>query len=164
MPNPQKDAPPQAYLGLEQIAWFKERLRDSKAPWKIWGHSFGTLTWRADPQNLPPSLRAQWPGESYAVLNGGFSVEHDEIFDMVRTEGVTGLAIIAGDKHSFWAGYPAKTLPPQPFEPVGVEFITGSISAPGLAEVSEVIIKRITRCARSTLATRRMDRCSARST
>ncbi|HJT98610.1 MAG TPA: alkaline phosphatase D family protein [Rhodanobacteraceae bacterium] len=142
VPNPQVDAPPQAYLGLEQIAWLKERLRTSQAPWKIWGHSFGTLTWRADPQNLPPPLRASWPGESYAVLNAGYGVEHDEIFDMLREEGVTGLAIVAGDKHSFWAGYPAKTLPPQPFEPVGVEFITGSISAPGLAEVAETIIKK----------------------
>jgi alkaline phosphatase D len=142
VPNPQADAPPQAYLGIEQIAWLKQHLRDSKAPWKIWGHSFGTLTWRADLQNLPPPLRAEWPGDGYAVLNAGYAVEHAEIFDMVRDEGVTGFAIVAGDKHSFWAGYPAKTLPPQPFEPVGVEFITGSISAPGLAEVSETIIKK----------------------
>ena len=43
----------------------------SKAPWKIWGHSFGTLTWRVDPQNLPPPLRAQWPGDGYAVPERG---------------------------------------------------------------------------------------------
>ena len=140
--NPQADAPPQAYLGLEQMAWFKERLAQSKAPWKIWGHSFGTMTWRVDPQNLPPPLRAQWPGDGYAVLNAGYAVEHAEIFDHVRDNGITGLAIVAGDKHSFWAGYPCKALPPQAFEPVGVEFITGSISAPGLAEVSETIIPK----------------------
>ncbi len=138
--NPQAGLPPQAYLGLEQIAWLKDRLRRSQAPWKIWGHSFGTLTWRADPQNLPAPLRAAWPGEGYAVLNAGFAVEHTEIFDMVREEGVTGLAIVAGDKHSFWAGYPTKSLPPAGFDPVGVEFITGSISAPGLAEVSETVV------------------------
>jgi alkaline phosphatase D len=140
--NPQVDAPPQAYLGLEQMAWFKERLAQSKAPWKIWGHSFGTMTWRVDPQNLPPPLRAQWPGEGYAVLNAGFGVEHDEIFDHVRDRGITGFALVAGDKHSFWAGYPCKALPPQTFDPVGVEFITGSISAPGLAEVSETVIPK----------------------
>jgi alkaline phosphatase D len=140
--NAQADAPPQAYLGLEQMAWFKERLTQSKAPWKIWGHSFGTLTWRVDPQNLPPPLRAQWPGDGYAVLNAGFAVEHDEIFDHVRDHAITGFALVAGDKHSFWAGYPCKALPPQKFEPVGVEFITGSISAPGLAEVSETIIPK----------------------
>jgi alkaline phosphatase D len=140
--NAQADAPPQAYLGLEQMAWLKERLRSSKAPWKIWGHSFGTLTWRVDLQNLPDPLRASWPGEGFGVLNAGFAVEHAEIFDMVRDEGITGLAIVAGDKHSFWAGYPCKHLPPRPFEPVGIEFITGSISAPGLAEVMETIVPK----------------------
>ncbi|HKE46758.1 MAG TPA: alkaline phosphatase D family protein [Rhodanobacteraceae bacterium] len=141
-PNPQADAPPQAYLGLEQMAWFKQQLKASQAPWKIWGHSFGTLTWRVDPQNLPEPLRATWPSEGYAVLNAGYAVEHDEIFDLVKNEGITGLAIVAGDKHSFWAGYPCKALPPQAFEPVGVEFITGSISAPGLAEVNETVIAK----------------------
>jgi len=24
---------------------------------------------------------------------------------MIRDEGITGLAIVAGDKHNFWAGY-----------------------------------------------------------
>jgi alkaline phosphatase D len=44
---------------------------------------------------------------------------------------------VAGDRHSFWAGLAAASLPPQPFEPVGVAFITGSISAPGLVEAYE---------------------------
>jgi alkaline phosphatase D len=141
-PNTQADAPPQAYLGVEQLAWFKERLRRSRAPWKIWGHSFGTLTWRADLHNLPAPLRASWPGEGYGILNAGYAVEHAEIFDFIRDERITGFAIVAGDKHSFWAGYPSKELPPRRFEPVGVEFITGSISAPGLAEVAESIVAK----------------------
>lgn len=133
--NPQRDAPPQAYLGLEQMAWFKERLRAARAPWKIWGHSFGTLNWRTDPQNLPPEFAATWPSTEYGVMSRSYTVEHGEIFGMVREEGITGFAIVAGDKHSFWAGYPSETLPPRPFEPVGVEFITGSISQQGAAEV-----------------------------
>jgi alkaline phosphatase D len=140
--NPQVDAPPQAYLGLDQIAWLKQRLLRSRAPWKIWGHSQGTLTWRTDLHNLPAPLRQLWPGEGYAVLNAGSAVEHAEIFDMIAQEGVTGFAIVAGDKHSFWAGYPSKTLPPHAFEPVGVEFITGSVSSPGLAELAETALAR----------------------
>lgn len=140
--NPQFDEPPQAYLGIEQMAWFKERLRAAKAPWKIWGHSFGTLTWRTDPQNLPAEFAAMWPSDDYGVLNRSYVVEHAEIFGMVRDEGITGLAIVAGDKHSFWAGYPSETLPPRPFEPVGVEFVTGSISQQGLAEVQELTFPR----------------------
>lgn len=135
IPNPQVNEPPQAYLGVEQMKWFKERLRAAKAPWKIWGHSFGTLTWRTDPQNLPDEFKATWPSTEYGVFSRSYVVEHAEIFGMVRDEGITGLTIVAGDKHSFWAGYPSETLPPRPFEPVAVEFITGSISQQGSAEV-----------------------------
>lgn len=135
VPNPQRDAPAQAYLGIAQMKWFKDRLRAAKAPWKIWGHSFGTLTWRTDPQNLPDEFKATWPSTEYGVFNRSYVVEHAEIFGMVRDEGITGLAIVAGDKHSFWAGYPSETLPPRAFEPMGVEFITGSISQQGSAEV-----------------------------
>ncbi|MEQ1784414.1 MAG: alkaline phosphatase D family protein, partial [Hyphomonadaceae bacterium] len=134
-PNPQRNEPAQAYLGVEQMKWFKERLRAAKAPWKIWGHSFGTLTWRTDPQNLPPEFAATWPSTEYGIFSRSYVVEHAEIFGMVRDEGITGLTIVAGDKHSFWAGYPSETLPPRPFEPVAVEFITGSISQQGSAEV-----------------------------
>ncbi|HVV33746.1 MAG TPA: alkaline phosphatase D family protein [Vitreimonas sp.] len=133
--NPQVHEPPQAYLGVEQMAWFKERLRAARAPWKIWGHSFGTLTWRTDPQNLPPEFAASWPSTEYGVFNRSYLVEHREIFSMIRDEGITGFAIVAGDKHSFWAGYPSENLPPRDFNPVGVEFITGSISQQGAAEV-----------------------------
>lgn len=140
--NTQRDAPPQTYLGLEQVAWFKDRLRASKAPWKIWGHSFGTLTWRTDPQNMPEPHRKDWPGNGFGVLNGGNIVEHSEIFGLVQKEGITGFAIVAGDKHSFWAGYPSNTLPPRAFEPVGVEFVTGSITAQGSAEVLELTMKK----------------------
>lgn len=142
-PNPNKDSPPEAYLGLPQMAWLKDCLRTAKAPWKIWGHSFGTLTARTDPQNLPEPFADRWPkGAGYGVINGSYQVEHREIFDMIVDEGITGLAIVAGDKHSFWAGYPSKTLPPRDFTPVGVEFITGSISAQGAAEVYELTLPK----------------------
>jgi alkaline phosphatase D len=145
VPNPQIDAPPQAYLGVEQLAWFKERLRTAEAPWKIWGHSFGTLTARSDPQNLPPEFSDMWPSAEYGDYYRSYVVEHSEIFRMVRDEGITGFAIVVGDRHSFWAGYPSETLPPAPFEPVGVEFITGSISAQNAAEVQALTFPRDSR-------------------
>ncbi len=142
-PNPNKDAPPEAYLGLEQMAWFKDRLRAARAPWKIWGHSFGTLTGRADPQNLPAAFADWWPnGAGYGVTTGGYRLEHAEIFDMIRAEGITGFTIVAGDRHAFWAGYPSKTLPPRAFDPVGVEFVTGSISSQTLGEVQQLTMPR----------------------
>jgi alkaline phosphatase D len=64
-------------------------------------------------------------------------VERGEIYDFVRDHGITGFATVAGDRHSFWAGLAAKSLPPQEFSPVGVAFVTGSISAPGMVEAQE---------------------------
>jgi len=141
VPNFRKDEAPQTILGAEQKAWFLDRLRTSKATWKIWANSLGTLDWRADPQNLPAGLTTPWPGAGYAGFGGGDHsgayVERAEIYDLVRDAGITGFATVAGDRHSFWAGFAAKALPPAKFEPVGVAFITGSISAPGLVEALE---------------------------
>ena len=80
-------------------------------------------------------MASLWGSTEYSVYNRSYLTEHAEIFGMIRDEGITGLAIVAGDKHSFWAGYPSENLPPRKFEPVGVEFITGSISQQGSAEV-----------------------------
>ena len=127
-------------LGRKQKAWFLDQLRSSQARWKLWGNSFGTLDWRSDLQNLPPELRAHWPSDAYAALTGDWSghrFARAEIFDFVQRQKIAGFATIVGDRHSFVAGLLSTDLPPRSFEPVGVEFITGSISAPGLAEAAE---------------------------
>jgi alkaline phosphatase D len=141
IPNFRKDLPPQTILGAEQKAWFLERLAGSRAVWKVWGNSQGTLDMRADPQHLPPGPWRPWPVAGYASFGGGdYSgafVERSEICDFVRSHRITGFATVSGDRHSFWAGLAAGSLPPRPFEPVGIAFITGSISAPGLVEAQE---------------------------
>jgi alkaline phosphatase D len=141
VPNFSKDAPPQTILGAEQKQWFLERLRRSKATWKIWGNTTPTLETRADLQNLPQGFGKPWPGAGYAgSASGDHSTalaERGEIYDFVREHRITGFATIAGDRHSFWAGLAAKYLPPRPFEPVGVSFVVGSVSAPGILEALE---------------------------
>lgn len=138
--NARKNAPPQTLLGAEQKEWFKKRLVESTATWKIWGNSLGTLEWRADPQNLPPEITKPWPG-GYALLGGndhsGAYVERGEIYDLIRDAKITGFAVVSGDRHSFWAGYAAKALPPKPFEPVGLSFVGGSLVSPGAMESYE---------------------------
>lgn len=141
IPNPRKDDPPLSYLGSQQKRWLLKQLGESSARWKIWGHSFGTLDWRSDYQNLPESF-PKWPVEGYNLFNGGYYSENGEIFDLVRDNGITGFAIVAGDRHSFWAGYPSKGLYSGSFEPVGVEFITGAISSPTLFEVATQVIPK----------------------
>jgi alkaline phosphatase D len=141
VPNYRKDEPAQTILGAEQKAWFLQQLAAAKATWKVWGVTQGVMDTRVDPQNLPAGLGKPWPGAGYAGFGGGDHgaayVERAEIYDFVRAQKISGFASIAGDRHSFWAGRAATTLPPEPFAPVGVSFITGSISAPGLAEAQE---------------------------
>jgi len=135
------ERPPQTILGAEQKAWFLERLKGSQATWKIWGNTTATLDMRADPQNLPAGIAKPWPWAGCA----GFGMqdwstaytERAEIYEFVREHGITGFTTVAGDRHSFWAGLAAKSLPPEPFSPVGIAFVTGSISAPGLVEALE---------------------------
>jgi alkaline phosphatase D len=141
VPNFRKDEPPITLLGREQKAWFKRTLAGSRATWKIWAASNGTLDWRADPQNLPAGLTKPWPGAGYACFGGGdlgsIYTERAELYDFIRDHRIDGFVTVSGDRHSFWAGYSAKSLPPKSFDPVGVAFITGSISAPGFAEALE---------------------------
>jgi len=141
MKNFTRDDPPMTVLGREQKAWLKRTLKASQATWKIWGATNGTMDMRADPQNLPPGLAPPWPGKGFACFGGGdFSgapSERAELYDFVRDARVSGFTVVSGDRHSFWAGYAAKSLPPEPFDPVGIAFICGSISAPGMAEAVE---------------------------
>jgi alkaline phosphatase D len=136
---------PQTILGAKQKAWFLERLRTAKATWKIWGNSLGTPDERYDLQNLPATL-GHWVGAGYGVNDvhdwGATYHERAEIYDAVRDAGITGFAIVSGDRHSFWAGYAAKGLPPAAFEPVGVTFVGGSLISPGGAEANEHNLKK----------------------
>lgn len=141
IPNIWATRPPQTILGAEQKIWFLDRLQHSKAAWKIWGNTTATLEMRADPQNLPEGLTKPWPWPGYA----GFALqdwstactEKGEIYDFVSQRGITGFVTIAGDRHAFWAGLAAKSIPPHPFSPVGPVFVTGSISAPTFVEAHE---------------------------
>ena len=136
---------PQSMLGAKQKAWFLDQLRNARATWKVWGNSLGTLDTRVDPQNLPPEVGA-WKGKGYGLMTvydwGSVWHERAEIYDAVRDAGMTGLIIVAGDRHSFWAGYAAKALPPAAFEPVGVSFVGGSMSSVGSAEANEYTQKK----------------------
>ncbi len=142
IPNPRKDKPPRTILGIEQKAWFKEKLRGSTATWKIWGNSLGALDHRVDLQNLPAGMvKNPWPADTYGMAGsnyyGAAYAERKEIYDLVREAKITGFAIVSGDRHSFWAGYAAAHLPPRKFEPVGLSFVGASLVSPGTMEALE---------------------------
>jgi alkaline phosphatase D len=148
VPNPRRSAPPQTILGAKQKAWFKEKLKNSTATWKIWANSEGALDERADPQNLPPGLtKESWPKDGgYANLGqadyGNAYTERAEIYNLVRDAKITGFAIVSGDRHSFWAGYATAQLPPGKFDPVGLSFVGASLTSPGPMEANEHNLKK----------------------
>lgn len=141
VPNFRRAEPPVSVLGTEQKRWLKNAISSSNATWKIWAATNATLDMRVDAQNLPAGLTKPWPGKGYASMGGGdFSTaftERAELYDHVRDAGITGFVTVSGDRHSFWAGYASSQLPPAHFHPVGISFVTGSISAPGLVEAYE---------------------------
>jgi alkaline phosphatase D len=141
LPNPRKDAPAQSMLGAEQKAWFLDRLRSATTHWKLWGNTVAMLDWRIDFHRLPSGTGPKWPAGGYALVEdddwSAYRAERAEILDFVRKAGIGGFATLAGDRHAFSAGLLSTSLPPRGFDPVAVEFITGSISAPGLFEAFE---------------------------
>ena len=146
VPNPRRTAPPLSTLGAAQKEWFLDRLRAATTPWKLWGNSVAMLDWRTDFQNLPDDVGTHWPTTGYALFGdddwSGYRHERAEIFDFVERNGITGLATVCGDRHAFLAGVLSSTLPPHRFHPIGAEFVTGSISAPGLFEAMEFGLPR----------------------
>jgi alkaline phosphatase D len=140
--NPSKNKQPRTILGAEQKKWFKDRLRKSKATWKIWGNSYGTLDNRVDLQNLPAGMvKNPWPADTYGMAGsndfGAAYAERKEIYDLVRDAKITGFAIVSGDRHAFWAGYASAHLPPRKFDPVGLSFVGASMISPGAMEALE---------------------------
>lgn len=138
IPNWRKNSPAQTMLGKEQKAWFLDQLATSKSHWKVWGNTLGSLDARIDfqNQNVVP-----WPDKGYATITAGdwsgYRGELAEICDFVKARSITGFTSVAGDRHAYFAGLLSKSLPPKGFEPVGLEFVTGSISAPGTLEAWE---------------------------
>jgi alkaline phosphatase D len=136
--NFRKDEPPQSMLGKTQKAWFLKQLSGSTATWKLWGNSVGATDVRADLHNLPRGEGPVWPGAGYGIIAnddwGGYRFERAQILDHIRDGRITGFVSLAGDRHSFYAGWLAASLPPKQFAPVGLEYVTGSISAPTIAE------------------------------
>jgi alkaline phosphatase D len=146
-PNFRRDATPRTLLGMTQKHWLLERLSVSRATWKVWANTLATFDMRADPHHLPPGLGAPWPGKGYA----GFArtdhstayAERGEILDHIAHRAITGFVTLSGDRHSFWAGYSAKALPPAEFAPVGINFVVGSISSPGMVEALEYVLPKV---------------------
>lgn len=82
-PNADEDTPEKSLLGPVQLAWLKQALRESRAPFKVLACGSG---WSS----------AKGPGgDSWAA----FLNERNALFDFIRDESIEGVVLISGDTH-----------------------------------------------------------------
>ncbi len=124
-------------LGVDQRAWLREQLRSSPARWQLLGNQVMMAPLRV--VELPKALQRLIPG----VVAGGAGVnagqwdgypgERAGLFEFLEDEGIANVVVLTGDLHSSWAG--ELTLDPNgTATPVGVEFVTPSVTARSFAE------------------------------
>lgn len=85
-PNKDPETPAKTMLGAKQLAWLKRALKDSRAPVKVLASG------------------GEWQSNGTPDSWTSFPRERQEIFDFIRSEGITGVILISGDRH-FTAAY-----------------------------------------------------------
>jgi alkaline phosphatase D len=83
-PNESPDTPEKTFLGKEQFAWVKERLKNSTTPFKVLVCGSG---WTA---------AKGAGGDSWAA----FLNERNALFDFIRDENIKGVVLLSGDTHT----------------------------------------------------------------
>lgn len=113
-------------LGDTQRDWFVNKIRDSRATWKVWANEVMAMQFR---------LLNSGPNSRYVTLDqwDGYPAERSQLFS--RIAGTKNFVAITGDIHSFAAGYLRPDFEQWFSTPVGVEFVGGSITSANLSEV-----------------------------
>jgi len=110
-------------LGAKQLSWFKDKLSDNSATWKIIGNQviFSPLDVSKLRPNSPANLDA-WDG---------YAIERDDIIDHLVKNEIDDVVFLTGDTHTSWAFEVPKTLEnyPSSGESAAVEFGTTSITS-----------------------------------
>jgi alkaline phosphatase D len=126
-------------LGVEQHDWLVDRLRGSTATWRFLGNPI--MVGQVYTHLLP-----DWLVEPLAELGilaedvdaspdqwDGYPAARDRFFSAVRREGTTNLVVLSGDVHTGWALH-LQEDPTDTIEPVGVEFVSPSVTSQNLNE------------------------------
>ncbi len=136
--------PNRTMLGETQRRWFLDKMTQSPRTWKIWGNEVMTMQMKISRAivNAAGVPGLTLPVDLFATLDqwDGYAGERAAIFNALRSANVRNFVTITGDLHTFIAGYQRLNfdgpLAPRavPTDAVGVEFVTGSITASNLAE------------------------------
>ena len=124
-------------LGDDQREWLREEL-GSPAHWRLIANQVMMAPLRL--LDLPKPLRRVVPGlvAGGAGVNAGqwdgYPNERQTLFEHLRREGIGNVVVLTGDLHSSWAA--ELTLDPRETDeaPVGVEFVTPSVTTRSFAD------------------------------
>lgn len=148
IPNYRKNLPSGTVLGHRQKNWFLNSMQESKATWKLWANSFGTISRKADLQNLPDPMAAFWKTKGYGIYGTddwiGYPSERAEIIEFFKLQKLKNLVSLSGDRHNFTAGNIITNENDLYEKPVAVEFGVSSITTPTSFEAFEYVSSRIT--------------------
>jgi alkaline phosphatase D len=136
--TPAMNDPSRTQLGLEQRKWLLDELDASTARWRLLANSSAIgQTW--SPQ-IPEPMRATIGTLKLASSDGtgpdpdqwdGYPAERATVLGHVREQGIDNLVVLSGDVHVALA----MELHEDSFSgstPVGVEFVTASLTSPNL--------------------------------
>ncbi len=114
---------PRAFLGSRQMKFVKHRLKASKAAWKIIGNEVMFMSAKVGP-------------DTYFGYDNwqGYPTEREELAQYIKAQGIEDVIFVTGDIHTFITG-DVKTNGGTG-DPVGLEFVGGSITSAGLGEMS----------------------------
>lgn len=116
------DNPARTLLGADQKAWFKNAVPSSSAKWKLWGSELMLMS-----LDLPQGNHVNQDAWD------GYGAERREILEHFVNSGVSNLATLVGDIHTFFAG-DLTVNGQQGGTPVGVELVGGSATSLGIPE------------------------------
>ena len=126
------DDPSRTLLGAAQKTWLKDALRRSTGRWKLIANQVMAMSLDAPPRN---TLNTDaWDG---------YAAERAELVDHLGRYGISNVAFVTGDIHTFFAGNVTRTgrqtvrgesTSPLDGPPRATEFVTGSITSPGIVD------------------------------
>jgi alkaline phosphatase D len=82
-------------LGKEQLDWFKEQLKNSRAQWKIIGNQ--VIFSKLDISALG------WRGLVNTDAWDGYPAEQEDIIHFLKTNAIQNVVFLSGDTHRAWA-------------------------------------------------------------
>ncbi|WP_017653860.1 alkaline phosphatase D family protein [Fortiea contorta] len=132
---PQRNDPQRTMLGHTQRQWFLDQVVNSSSTWKIWGNEVMTMQLKYLSQFTSKFLGQSTP-DLFASFDqwDGYPAERSFIFQTLKEAGVKNFVTITGDFHTFVGGYQKVNFDDSLEEPIGVEFLVGSVASSNFAE------------------------------